>query len=260
MTISFPTTAPEVLLQDVSLHVDRDFSLKDLDITVAAKESVVIIGPSDAGKTVLLKTIAGLYRPNRGRIEIRGHNTNNLSSEQRYEIARMSMLFQRSALFDSLTIWENITFRLSQSISLSKSKAIGIAEEKLHSVGLEPEIAVLYPSEISGGMQKRVGIARAIADDPNILLLDEPTAGLDPVMTNIINDLIIQNVRRIGATVLSITSNLEGARRIADRIIMMNAGTIVWQGSTKELEKSSNAYLRQFVDKTTEGPMVAGQH
>lgn len=260
MSDPFSAATPELLLQDVSLFVDQNFALTDLNITVAARESVVIIGPSDAGKTVLLKTIAGLYRPDKGRIEIRGRDTKGLNSEQRYEIARTSMLFQRSALFDSLSIWENITFRLSQGVSLSKAKAIEIAEEKLQAVGLGPEIASLYPSELSGGMQKRVGIARAIADDPNILLLDEPTAGLDPVMANIINDLITQNVRRIGATALSITSNLESARRIADRVIMMNEGAIVWQGLIKELDKSANAYLRQFVDKTPEGPILVGPH
>ena len=189
---------------------------------------------------------------------VRGNDTVDISDKHRSEIARIGVLFQRSALFDSMTVWENITFRLRQHTRLSRDDAIEAASEKLAAVGLPPDTALLYPVELSGGMQKRVGIARALADNPEILLLDEPTAGLDPIMTNVINDLILENVRSLGATVISITSNLEGARRIADRIVMMNEGRVVWNGHSDDLHQSGNHYVDQFVHKTAGGPISAG--
>ena len=168
------------------------------------------------------------------------------------------MLFQRSALFDSLTVWENITFRLRQNTKLSNDDAIELAQEKLAGVGLARDTALLYPVELSGGMQKRVGIARALADDPDILLLDEPTAGLDPIMTNVINELILENVGNLGATVISTTSNLDGARHIGDRVLMMHQGQIVWEGTAAEMDTTDNPYVDQFVHKTADGPLGIG--
>lgn len=248
----------EVALSGVTRRFDETFSLQDVDLSVADGESVVLIGPSASGKTVTLKTIAGLFRPDSGSIMIRGHETIGISDRERSEIARIGVLFQRAALFDSMTVWENITFRLRQHTRLSKQDAIEAAGEKLTAVGLARDTALLYPVELSGGMQKRVGIARALADSPDILLLDEPTAGLDPIMTNIINDLILENVRNLGATVISVTSNLDGARHIADRIVMMNEGRVVWNGHPDELDQSGNPYVDQFVHKTADGPIVAG--
>ena len=248
----------EVALSGVTRRFDETFSLQDIDLSVADGESVVLIGPSASGKTVTLKTIAGLFRPDTGSILIRGQETVGISDQERSEIARIGVLFQRAALFDSMTVWENITFRLRQHTRLSKQDAIDSAGEKLAAVGLARDTALLYPVELSGGMQKRVGIARALADNPDILLLDEPTAGLDPIMTNVINDLILENVRNLGATVISVTSNLDGARHIADRIVMMNEGRVVWSGHPDELDQSGNPYIDQFVHKTADGPIVAG--
>ena len=251
-------SSPEVKLSGVTRRFDETFSLEDVNLSVADGESVVLIGPSASGKTVTLKTIAGLFRPDTGNITIRGQETIGISDQARSEIARIGVLFQRSALFDSMTVWENITFRLRQHTRLSKQDAIETAGEKLAAVGLSRDTALLYPVALSGGMQKRVGIARALADSPDILLLDEPTAGLDPIMTNVINDLILKNVQELGATVISITSNLDGARHIADRIVMMNEGRVVWNGHPDELDQSGNPYVDQFVHKTADGPIVAG--
>ena len=251
-------STPEVALAGVTRRFDETFSLTDVAFSVADGESVVLIGPSASGKTVTLKTIAGLFRPDSGSIRIRGQETAGMSDGDREEIARVGMLFQRSALFDSLTVWENITFRLRQNRRLTKSEAIDLARDKLAAVGLSKETALLYPVELSGGMQKRVGIARALADEPDILLMDEPTAGLDPIMTNVINDLILENVHDLGATVISVTSNLDGARHIADRIVMMNEGRVVWEGIPDDLSQSGNPYVDQFVHKTTDGPIGVG--
>lgn len=258
-SLSQSTESPaEVALSGVTRQFDETFALQDIGFSVADGESVVLIGPSASGKTVTLKTIAGLFRPDSGSILIRGQETVGISDRDRSEIARIGVLFQRSALFDSMTVWENITFRLRQHTRLSKADAIEAAAEKLAAVGLARDTALLYPVELSGGMQKRVGIARALADTPDILLLDEPTAGLDPIMTNVINDLILENVHSLGASVISITSNLDGARHIADRIVMMNEGRVVWSGHPDELDQSGNPYVDQFVHKTADGPIAAG--
>jgi phospholipid/cholesterol/gamma-HCH transport system ATP-binding protein len=248
----------EIALAGVTRQFDETFALRNVCFSAADGESIVLIGPSASGKTVTLKTIAGLFRPDSGSILIRGRETIGISDGDRSEIARIGMLFQRSALFDSMTVWENITFRLGQTTKLSKSEAIELAAEKLSAVGLSADTALLYPVELSGGMQKRVGIARALADNPDILLLDEPTAGLDPIMTNVINDLILENFHSLGATVISVTSNLDGARHVADRIVMMNDGCVVWTGDPDDLEQSGNPYVDQFVHKTADGPIGVG--
>jgi phospholipid/cholesterol/gamma-HCH transport system ATP-binding protein len=260
MTVAAPApqSIPEIELSAVSRYFDESFSLKGIGFAVDDQESVVLIGPSASGKTVLLKTIVGLFLPDAGRIAIRGTNTAGSSGEERDDVARIGMLFQRSALFDSLTVWENITFRLRQNTKLSNDDAIELAQEKVAAVGLARDTALLYPVELSGGMQKRVGIARALADDPDILLLDEPTAGLDPIMTNVINELILENVRNLGATIISTTSNLDGARHIGDRVLMMHQGQIVWQGTAAEMDTTDNPYVDQFVHKTADGPLGIG--
>lgn len=251
-------TSAEVSLSGVTRQFDETFSLRDVSFSATDGESIVLIGPSASGKTVTLKTIAGLFRPDSGSILIRGQETVGLSDGERADIACIGMLFQRSALFDSMTVWENITFRLGQFTKLTKADAIELAADKLTAVGLSRDTALLYPVELSGGMQKRVGIARALADNPDILLLDEPTAGLDPIMTNVINDLILENVHSLGATVISVTSNLDGARHVADRIVMLNEGSVVWTGPAENLDHSGNPYVDQFVHKTSNGPIGAG--
>lgn len=248
---------PKIALAGVTKSFDDNRVLEGVDLEVRSGESIVLIGPSGSGKTVLMKCIIGLMRPDAGSIKIDGRETVGLSEGQRRdELARTGMLFQRSALFDSMTIWQNITFRLTQTRHISESEARDFAIAKLADVGLTPDAADLYPVELSGGMQKRVGIARAIADEPEMLLLDEPTAGLDPMMTQAINDLILENAEKLGATILSITSDMDGARAIADRIAMIYEGRIIWCGPKDEADNSDNPYLDQFIHRRSEGPIA----
>jgi phospholipid/cholesterol/gamma-HCH transport system ATP-binding protein len=246
----------KIVLSGVTKSFEDNHVLKGIDLDVHAGESLVLIGPSGSGKTVALKCVIGLMNPDAGSIRIDGRETAGLSEGQRTdELARTGMLFQRSALFDSMTIWQNITFRLSQTRDISDQAAREFAVGKLIDVGLAPEVADLYPVELSGGMQKRVGIARAIADEPEMLLLDEPTAGLDPIMTRAINELILENAEKLGATILSITSDMDGARTIADRIAMIYEGRIIWCGPKDEADESGNPYLDQFIHRRSEGPI-----
>ena len=221
----------KISLRGVTKSFDDNDVLTGVDLDVRSGESVVLIGPSGSGKTVILKSIVGLYVPDSGSIRIDGRETIGLSEDDRTaENARIGMLFQRSALFDSMTVWRNITFRMVQERRIEIRQARAFAVEKLEAVGLDADVADLFPVELSGGMQKRVGVARAIAGDPEILLLDEPTAGLDPIMTNVINEEIIQNAKQLGATTLSITSDMDGARAVADRIALLYEGKIIWCG------------------------------
>ena len=165
------------------------------------------------------------------------------------------MLFQGGALFDSLPVWENVAFGLIQGRNMAAREARDIAIEKLGQVGLGPEVGELYPAELSGGMQKRVGLARAIAADPEIIFFDEPTTGLDPIMADIINDLIVDCVKRLGATTISITHDMASARKIADDIAMIYKGEIIWQGPARDIDDSGNPYVEQFIHGRAEGPI-----
>jgi phospholipid/cholesterol/gamma-HCH transport system ATP-binding protein len=247
---------PKIRLEGVNKSFGDNHVLKGVDLEVGGGESLVLIGPSASGKTLILKLIMGLMRPDSGRILVDGQDVAQLEGKEREPfIRRMGMLFQQSALFDSQTVWENVAFRLLQDKSLTRAQAKAIAVETLASVGMTPEVGDLLPAEISGGMQKRVGFARAIASRPEIVLLDEPTAGLDPIMTNIINDLIVDNVRELGATALSVTSDLDGARKIATSIAMIYDGRIAWRGPAASLDDSGNAYVEQFVHHRADGPI-----
>jgi phospholipid/cholesterol/gamma-HCH transport system ATP-binding protein len=247
---------PKIRLENLTKSFGDNHVLKGVDLEVAAGESVVLIGPSASGKTLILKCVLGLVVPDAGRILIDGEDITHLGPKEREPfVRRMGMLFQQSALFDSLTVWENVAFRLLQDKGLTRDQAKAIALETLASVGMGPEVGELLPAEISGGMQKRVGFARAIANRPEIVLLDEPTAGLDPIMTNIINELIVQNLRGIGATTLSITSDLVGARKVADRIAMVYGGRIIWTGPVARMDDSGDPYVDQFVHHRADGPM-----
>jgi len=198
----------------------------------------VIIGPSACGKTVLLKCTIGLLISDSGTLRFYGEDTASFSNRDRELFkADAGMLFHQSALFDSMTVWKNIGFRLDQTQDMGRTEVRQIAVQKLSNVGLNSDVADLYPNELSGGVKKRVGLARVISDTPKILLIDEPTAGLDPIMTNNINQLIKRNAEIIGATTVSVTSDMDGARNITDRIAMIFEGKTVWCGPVEEADK-----------------------
>ncbi len=247
---------PKIKLLGVTKSFGSNHVLKGVDLEISAGESLVLIGGSASGKTLLLKLLIGLEKPDSGSILIDGIEVTNLDrKEQIALLKRMGMLFQQSALFDSMPIWENIAFQLLQDSNLNRSESKLIAIERIISVGLSADVSELLPAEISGGMQKRVGFARAIANNPEIVLLDEPTAGLDPIMTNVIGELILKGVRELGATTLSITSDIKSARQVADQIAMIYDGKIIWCGPTKDIDNSNNAYVDQFIHNRAEGPI-----
>jgi phospholipid/cholesterol/gamma-HCH transport system ATP-binding protein len=230
--------------------------LDGLDLDCATGESLVIIGGSGTGKSVLLKCILGLLQPDAGSIRIDGEETIGLGGSARERLMlKFGMLFQGGALFDSLRVWENVAFGLIHARGMKRQQARKIAFAKLAAVGLGDEVAELYPAALSGGMQKRVALARAIAAEPEILFFDEPTTGLDPIMSGIINQLIGQCVHDLGATAISITHDLVSARRIADRVAMLHQGRIVWHGPPAELDRSGNPIVDQFVHGRPEGPI-----
>ncbi|MBM3568428.1 MAG: ATP-binding cassette domain-containing protein [Alphaproteobacteria bacterium] len=247
---------PKIRLRDVHKRFGPKTVLDGVDLDVGRAESMVIIGGSGSGKSVTLKCILGLIHPDKGAIEIDGQPTVDLAAREREQVnARIGMLFQGSALFDSLKVWENVAFGLVQGRGISRADAKPVAIQTLGQVGLGPEVGELNPAELSGGMQKRVALARAIAAKPEIIFFDEPTTGLDPIMADVINDLIVACVRRLGATAVSITHDLASARKIADRIAMIYKGRIIWQGSVKEIDNSGNPYVDQFIHGRAEGPI-----
>ena len=247
---------PKIRLVDVCKAFGVQRALDGISLDVADGESLVLIGGSGSGKSLLLKSILGLAAPDSGRIEIDGQDSVGLSGNERMAwMRRFGVLFQRQGLFDSMTVWENVAFRLLQDPAINKSTARERAVEKLASVGLTADTADLYPSELSGGMQKRAGLARAIATDPQIIFLDEPTAGLDPIMSNIISELIIARQSDLGATIISVVSDMAVVREIAERVVMLHEGRIVWRGKVDELETTDNEYVHQFVNQLVEGPI-----
>jgi phospholipid/cholesterol/gamma-HCH transport system ATP-binding protein len=230
--------------------------LDGVDLEVADGESLVVIGGSGTGKSVLLKCVLGILTPDGGSIEVDGVDLTALARREREEIMqKFGMLFQGAALFDSLPVWENVAFRLLQIERLGRSEARAKAIETLGMVGLSESVADLSPAELSGGMQKRVALARAIAAQPEILFFDEPTTGLDPIMADVINGLIARLVRQLGATAISITHDLASARKIADRVAMIYKGRIIWQGPVGEIDASGNPYVDQFIHGRAEGPI-----
>lgn len=230
--------------------------LQDVDLEIPAGQSTVIIGPAASGKSVLLKCMIGLYTPDRGSVMVDGNDLIRARGSQKDNlIAQFGVLFQQGGLFDSLPIWENIAFKLINRLNVPPAQAREIALEKLSQVDLPPSTADLFPSEISGGMQKRVGIARAMAGDPNVLFLDSPTAGLDPVTSNRINEMIGETVTRLAATMICITSDMEAARSLYDNLVMLNEGKVVWRGATKDIDSADNPYLEQMIEGRAEGPI-----
>ena len=230
--------------------------LTGVDLVLNQGESLVVIGSSGSGKSVLLKCILGLLKPNSGKIFIDGKDLSALKNFDKDEaISQIGMLFQGGALFDSLKVWENVAFGLRQRLGTPVKKAREIALEKLNAVGLSEAVADLMPAELSGGMQKRVGLARAIATNPAILFFDEPTTGLDPIMRTVIDSLIVKCVKDLGAAAITITHDLTSARHIADKIALLYEGKIIWLGDSKDIEKSKNPYLDQFIHGRMEGPI-----
>ena len=220
--------------------------LRGLDLDLLDSESLVVIGASGTGKSVLIKTIVGLLAPDSGSIRLDGTEIASVSGTARDRVNRkIGMLFQGAALFDSLTLWENVAFRLTPVHGRSDARRMAV--ELLAEVGLGADAADRYPAQISAGAQKRVGLARAIASRPEILFFDEPTTGIDPLMGDIVDRLIVKCVRELGATALTITHDMESARRIGDRIVMLHEGAAIWAGGVDEVGSSGNAVVDGFV-------------
>ncbi|MFL2769830.1 MAG: ABC transporter ATP-binding protein [Rhodospirillaceae bacterium] len=250
------STHPKICIENVCKSFGAKDVLTGIDLEVDAGESVVVIGGSGTGKSVLLKCILGILTADSGLIKIDGEDVTHRSANGRDEVNRkFGMLFQGAALFDSLSVWENVAFGLIQGRQMKRKEAKEKAINTLGKVGLAAEVGNLSPSELSGGMQKRVGLARAIAGSPEIIFFDEPTTGLDPIMADIINDLIINCVKDQGITALSITHDMASARKISDRIAMLHHGKLIWVGPATQVDSSGNDFVDQFVHGRAEGPI-----
>jgi phospholipid/cholesterol/gamma-HCH transport system ATP-binding protein len=250
------TTVPKIAVRGLRKAFGPKVVLDGLDLDVGVRESLVIIGGSGTGKSVLVKCIIGLIEPDSGSIKIDGQEVVGVPHADREALMqKFGMLFQGAALFDSLPVWQNVAFGLVQGRGMDTHRAKEIALAKLGAVGLGPEVGELRPSELSGGMQKRVALARAIAAEPEIIVFDEPTTGLDPIMSDVINELIVKCVRELGATAISITHDMASARKIADRVAMIYRGKIVWNGPVDRIEHSDNPYVDQFIHGRAEGPI-----
>ena len=248
----------EAKIKITNLHkaFGKKVVLDGVDLEVEKGESLVVIGGSGTGKSVLIKCVQGLLQPDSGSILIDGEETVGADEKEQNRLhSKMGMLFQGGALFDSLRIWENVAFGLIENQKMPRKQARTEAIRILRQVGLAPDVADSYPSELSGGMQKRVSLARAIATKPEIIFFDEPTTGLDPIMADVINDLIIDSVKKLGASALTITHDMASARKIADRIAMLYQGKIIWQGTVAEMDKTDNPYVCQFVNGCSKGPI-----
>jgi phospholipid/cholesterol/gamma-HCH transport system ATP-binding protein len=246
----------KLVLSGVYKSFGGNHVLRGVDLSIDKGKSLVVIGGSGTGKSVMIKCVLGLLSPDKGSIKVDGAETAGLSGRERdAQMRKFGMLFQGGALFDSLPIWENVAFGLIQGKAMDRKQAKEIAIEKLRAVGLPARVASLLPAELSGGMQKRVGLARAIAANPEIIFFDEPTTGLDPIMADVINDLIIETSKGLGATALSITHDMASARKIADDIAMIYKGEIIWHGKAADIDHTGNEYVDQFIRGSAEGPI-----
>ncbi|MBB5220816.1 phospholipid/cholesterol/gamma-HCH transport system ATP-binding protein [Amaricoccus macauensis] len=258
--IALPDTStpgvPRIELRDVKKRFGHKRVLNGVSFKVMPGESLVIIGGSGTGKSVTLKCILGIIRCDSGQILLDGQPDD--SSDRRTFLKQFGMLFQGGALFDSLSVWQNVAFRLRHARRpMPRKEARERAIEKLRRVGLGPETADLYPAELSGGMQKRVGLARAIATDPRIIFFDEPTAGLDPIMAGVINDLIRELVTEMGATAVTITHDMTTVRTVADHVAMLHDGKVQWFGRIEDMDSATDPYLDQFIHGRATGPIAA---
>lgn len=247
---------PHIILENVHKSFGTKHVLKGVNVEVGKGRSLVVIGGSGSGKSVTLKCILGLLHPENGSIRVDGQEVIGLTGPALDQMmGRFGMVFQGAALFDSLSVWRNVAFGLIQGRKMKPSEARAIAIDKLAEVGLGAELADISPAELSGGMRKRVGLARAIAPEPEIIFFDEPTTGLDPIMGDVINNLIVDSVKRLGATTITITHDMASARKIGDDIAMIYKGKIVWCGPADEIDQSNNAYVDQFIHGREEGPI-----
>ena len=252
------TAQPKIEISKLAKRFGTKQVLSDISLSVAPSESLCIIGTSGCGKSVLLKSILGLVTPDSGTITVDGVQTVGQSRAERENmLQKFGMTFQFGALFDSLSIWENITFRLRQKQSTPKKQAQEIAAQIIQTLGLDGQVIHQYPAELSGGMQKRVALARAIADKPEILLFDEPTSGLDPITGGVIDDLIVNAVKQLGATTLTISHDMASVKRIADKVAMIHQGHIIWHGSVDQMYQTGIAEVDQFVNGHPHGPLTA---
>ena len=249
-------STPKIQLIGVKKRFGPKVVLDGVDLTIEPRSSLVVIGGSGTGKSVMIKSVLGILTPDEGTVLVDGQDVTHLRGAARDPVMKkFGMLFQGAALFDSLPVWENVAFGLIQGRGMQRAAAKKIAIEKLAKVGLSEDVAYLSPSELSGGMQKRVGLARAIAADPEIIFFDEPTTGLDPIMADVINELIVSTVKDVGATTLSITHDMASARKISDHIAMIYQGRIIWSGPTAQIDHSGNPYVDQFIHGRAEGPI-----
>lgn len=247
---------PLIKVRSLQKSFGRHRVLHNIDLDIEKGSSLVILGGSGTGKSVLIKTIIGLMKPDSGSIMINGVETTNISYRERNKImSKCGFLFQGGALFDSLTVLDNVTFFTGKNDSLSKKEKKELAIRKLEAVGLSDRVLKMFPSELSGGMQKRVSLARAICSDPEIIFFDEPTTGLDPIMANVINELIIKVRDELGATTITITHDMNSAAMIAKELALIINGKIVWKGLKEEMEQTNNSYVHQFINGLTTGPI-----
>jgi phospholipid/cholesterol/gamma-HCH transport system ATP-binding protein len=250
------TVPAKIRIRGLAKRFGHKQVLDGVDLDLGEGESVVVIGGSGSGKSVLLKCILGILKPEAGRIEIDGANVLTMPRREREAINRqIGMLFQGGALFDSLPVWENVAFALLARGEVDRAEARPVAIAKLAQVGLDADVADLSPAELSGGMQKRVGLARAIAANPKVIFFDEPTTGLDPIMADVINTLIVKTTREVGASALSITHDMASARKIANRIAMLYEGHIIWDGPVTEIDRSGDPRVDQFIHGRADGPI-----
>ena len=242
------TNKKVIEVRNLSKKFDNNIVLQDINFDLCEGESLAIIGASGSGKSVLLKNIIGLLKPDKGSIKINNIETIDLSRAKKENlILDLGITFQHGALFDSLKIWENVIFKIQRLKKLSKTDGQKLALDVIKNLGLKAEILNLYPSEISGGMQKRVAIARAICSKPKILLFDEPTSGLDPVTGSVIDELIVNSVKSLGASAITITHDMASVSRIADKVILIDQHKISWVGTPEEMLRSDNLKIQDFI-------------